>query len=127
FPMPEPEWDEAAEQWIHPTPEDVDPVETSQLTPKRVWDVQRGVSSARAGEPDVELDWSRTIGLWFGAICTLFVFSFLYRDNVFYKFTEALVVGVSAAYGMVVAFWTMIMPNLVGKLWPTFVAKNIIP
>lgn len=129
FPKPKPTWDEVEEQWVHSI-ENVgvlQPVDTDQLQPRRVWEVQRGVSSARAGEPNVRLDWSRTFGLWFGAICTLFVFSFLYRDNVFYKFTEALVVGVSAAYSMVVGFWTMVMPNLIGKLWPSFVAKHVIP
>jgi hypothetical protein len=129
FPKPAPEWDEVKERWVH-TIENVDalqPVDTAQLQPRRVWQYQRGVSSARAGDQNVHFDWSRTLGLWFGAICTLFVFSFLYRDNPFYKFTEALVVGVSAAYSMVVGFWTMVMPNLVGKLWPSFVAKNVIP
>lgn len=127
YPKPTPQWDEIKERWVHPVPQDVHPIDTSQLQPKRVWKYQRGVSATRAGDPNVKLDWSGTIGLWFGAICTLFVFSFLYRDNAFYKFTEALVVGVSAAYGMVVGFWTMIMPNLFGKLAPTFVAMHIIP
>ncbi len=41
---------------------------------------------------------SRTVGVWVAALFTLFIFSFLYRDNVFYKFAESVVVGVSAAY-----------------------------
>jgi len=36
--------------------------------------------------------------LWttFGALLTIFTFSFLYKDNPLYKFAEHLVVGVSA-------------------------------
>ena len=73
------------------------------------------------------ISWSKTIGLWLAAIFTLAIFSFLYKDNPFYKVAESCVVGVSAAYGMVVGFWTMIMPNLVGKLAPSFVAANFVP
>ena len=52
---------------------------------------------------------------------TLAIFSFLYGDNPFYKVAEALLVGVSAAYWMVVAFWDVLVPNLMGKLWPSLV------
>lgn len=43
--------------------------------------------------------------LWNGlaAILTLFVFSFLFKDNPFYKFAERLVAGVAAGY------WTMLL------------------
>jgi len=70
---------------------------------------------------------SRTVGVWVAALFTLFIFSFLYRDNVFYKFAESVVVGVSAAYWMVVAFWTTIIPNLLGKLSPTWVRSWAMP
>ncbi|MDP8221929.1 MAG: hypothetical protein P9L99_01100 [Candidatus Lernaella stagnicola] len=60
---------------------------------------------------------------WFAAFLTLCILSFLYDDNPFYKFAEHLFVGVSAAYWMVVGFWTVIVPNLMGKLWPSLVAK----
>jgi hypothetical protein len=46
------------------------------------------------------------------------IFSFLYKDNPFYKFAEHLFVGVSAAYWMTVAFWTTLIPNLIARLWP---------
>ncbi|MFC2150541.1 hypothetical protein ACFLQV_03455 [Calditrichota bacterium] len=58
------------------------------------------------------------IELWVGGLLTLMIFSFLYKDNPFYKFAEHLFVGVSAAYWMVVSFWTTIVPNLVGRLYP---------
>lgn len=70
---------------------------------------------------------SRSIGLWVGAFFTLFIFSFLYQDNPFYKTAEATVVGVSAAYYMVVGFWTTIIPNLMGKLLPGIVQQWSMP
>jgi len=127
FDRPRPVWDDDIQRWRHPVPEGVTPVDTEQIEPRRTWKIQRPASYAQVDEDAVYLSLSRTFGLWFAAICTLFVFSFLYRDNPFYKFTEALVVGVSAAYGMVVGFWTMVMPNLIGKLLPQFVATHIIP
>ncbi|HEY3245711.1 MAG TPA: hypothetical protein VGM03_20390, partial [Phycisphaerae bacterium] len=58
---------------------------------------------------------------------TLCIFSFLYRDNVFYKFAEAVLVGVSAAYWMVVGFWSTIVSNLMGKLVPALVQRWAVP
>ena len=59
--------------------------------------------------------------LWIGALLTLMILSFLYRDNPFYRFAEHLFVGVSAAYWMVQAFWNTLIPNLFGKLYPPMV------
>jgi hypothetical protein len=56
--------------------------------------------------------------LWVGGLLTLMIFSFLYKDNPLYKFAEHLFVGVSAGYWMVVAFWTTLIPNLFGYLYP---------
>lgn len=61
------------------------------------------------------------IQTWIGALLTLMIFSFLYKDNAAYKFAEHLFVGVSAAYWMVQGFWQQIMPNLFGKLAPGMV------
>lgn len=58
------------------------------------------------------------IELWVGGCLTLMIFSFLYKDNPFYKFAEHLFVGVSAAYWMVVAFWTTLIPNMLGAIYP---------
>jgi len=55
---------------------------------------------------------------WLAAFLTLAVFSFLYRDNPFYKFAEHLFVGVSAAYWMVLGFWSTLWPNAVVPLFP---------
>jgi hypothetical protein len=59
--------------------------------------------------------------LWIGGVLTLMIFSFLYRDNPFYKFAEHLFVGVSAAYWMVQGVWGTLMPNLVAKVAPRLV------
>jgi len=61
------------------------------------------------------------VELWISGILTLMIFSFLYRDNPFYKFAEHLFVGVSAAYWMVQGVWGTLMPNLVAKLAPRLV------
>jgi hypothetical protein len=51
-------------------------------------------------------------GVWVAALLTLCVFSFLYRDNPFYKFAEHLFVGISAGYYIILNFWTVVVPNL---------------
>jgi hypothetical protein len=55
--------------------------------------------------------------LWNGlaAILTLCIFSFLYKDNPFYKFAERLVAGVSAGY------WTILLYHT------SFTDKVIVP
>lgn len=62
-------------------------------------------------------------GVWVAAILTLFIFSFLYRDNPLYRFAEHLFVGVSAGYYIVLNFWTVIMPNLVDPVARAFGGK----
>ncbi|MFC1550158.1 hypothetical protein ACFL46_02580 [Candidatus Neomarinimicrobiota bacterium] len=57
-------------------------------------------------------------GAWIAVFLTLGIFSYLYRDNPFYKIAEHIFVGVSAGYWASVYFWTQIQPNLFGRLWP---------
>ncbi len=59
---------------------------------------------------------SHDFGIWVGALLTLFIFSFLYKDNPLYKFAEHLFVGISAGYYIVLNFWTVIWVNLVAPL-----------
>ena len=59
-----------------------------------------------------------SLEVFIGAALTLMVFSFLYRDNPLYKIAEHVFVGVSAAYWMVIGFWTTFWPNVVVKLLP---------
>jgi hypothetical protein len=60
----------------------------------------------------------RTFGIWLAALFTLAIMSFLYSDNPFYRIAEHAYVGVSAAYGMVLTFWEVVIPLLLVKLDP---------
>lgn len=80
-----------------------------------------------ADQPPIVYSASRTIGVWVAALLTLCIFSFLYRDNPFYKLAESIVVGVSAAYWMVVGWWSTVVPNLLGKLFPAMVKGWALP
>lgn len=53
------------------------------------------------------------LGNLMGAFLTLGIISFLYKDNPWYKFCEALFVGISAGYWFCTVFWS----QLVAKLW----------
>ena len=64
------------------------------------------------------MEFTEFIRLWMGGLLTLMIFSFLYKDNPFYKFAEHLFVGVSAAYAMVVAFWSTLWVNALGAVIP---------
>lgn len=50
------------------------------------------------------------------ALLTLSTFSFLYKDNPFYKFAEHLVVGVSAGYFTMILVVTSLWPKLVDSI-----------
>ena len=52
-------------------------------------------------------------GVWIAAILTLFIFSFLYKDNPLYKLAEHLFVGISAGYYVVLQLWSVIWPNCI--------------
>jgi hypothetical protein len=53
-----------------------------------------------------------TIGVWIAALLTLAIFSFLYKDNPFYKIGENIFVGVSAGYWAVYLWFNFAWPNL---------------
>ena len=44
------------------------------------------------------------IGIWMSVFLTLCIFSFLYKDNPFYKAAEHIFVGVSAGYIFTITF-----------------------
>ena len=46
------------------------------------------------------------------ALLTLSIFSFLYKDNPFYKFAEHLVVGVSAGYWLLLLYYSTLVPKV---------------
>ena len=49
---------------------------------------------------------------WVAAFLTLCVFSFLYKDNPFYRFAEHLFVGASAGYLLAVQWQDVLIPNV---------------
>jgi len=58
------------------------------------------------------------LGAWIAVFLTFGIFSYLYKDNPFYRIAEHLFVGISAGYWTSIFFWTQIQPNLFGRLWP---------
>lgn len=102
---------------------------------ERRWTVEvpatfRDELQKRAGDPtkqNVHLSPMRTLGLWIAAFLTLSIFSFLYRDNPFYKLAEAIFIGASAAYWMVVGFWNVLVPNLFARLMPHTIQSTLLP
>ncbi|MFH1302075.1 MAG: hypothetical protein ABIK07_13520 [Planctomycetota bacterium] len=102
---------------------------SSKTSPEQTyhWSTYQQVPAIEKGNPGISLSFSRTLGLWVAAFCTLAIFSFLYGDNPLYKFTESVFVGVSAAYAMVVAFWTEIVTNLYAKLLPGLARISFFP
>lgn len=88
-------------------------------------------AAAEGGDPAAAAEQTSTlwksVGVWTAALFTLGIFSFLYRDNVLYKLCESVFIGVSAAYWMVNAFWTSLVPQLFAKLAPTFVKEHALP
>jgi hypothetical protein len=70
--------------------------------------------------PHLSLD----LGVWVAAALTLCIFSFLYKDNPFYRFAEHLFVGVSAGYYIVLNFWTVLVANLWDPLAAAFDGRH---
>lgn len=124
-------------KWINVASDEALDYDLSAIGPERRVSWQRGDEvaprqyyDAEAEDPEqtsLRLSVSRSIGLWVAAFFTLAIFSFLYKDNPFYRVAEACVVGVSAAYWMVVGFWDVIVPNLLGKLFPAMISGWAIP
>ena len=70
------------------------------------------------------MEFSAILGGWVAAFLTIGIFSYLYKDNPFYKIAEHLFVGISAGYLLSLGFWTQLQPNLFGRLFP---AKHYDP
>ena len=81
------------------------------------------------------------IGTTIAAFLTLCVYSYLYKDNPFYRLAEYLVVGVSVGYGFVLNInrifvpyvwnpivrehqWFYLIPAAIGILWWTRFSKE---
>ncbi len=66
------------------------------------------------------------IGIWITVLVTLAIYSFLYRDNPFYRAAEYLLVGLTVGYSLVISVKTVLWPGLVVPLLSGEIAK-IIP
>lgn len=63
------------------------------------------------------------IGVWIAALLTLFAFSFLYKDNPFFRFAESLFAGVSLGYYIGIVLNQTLVPNLIVPLKDDFPAN----
>ena len=59
--------------------------------------------------------------VWLSALLTLCIFSFLYKDNPFFKFAEHLFTGLSVGYTIAASWFLVIKPNIIQNI---FVAKD---
>ncbi|MDY6787677.1 MAG: hypothetical protein SVK54_06100 [candidate division WOR-3 bacterium] len=66
---------------------------------------------------------STNIWVWIAALLTLAIYSFLYKDNVFYKIAEKILVGVSIGY-LLSVYWHN---TIIAKVWnPLVQDKNFL-
>ena len=56
------------------------------------------------------------IGLWLAAGLTVIIFSFIYKDNPFYKLGEHVFLGVSLGYGWCIYYYNDIFPQAIQPL-----------
>jgi len=65
--------------------------------------------------------------VWIAAFLTLAIFSFLYKDNVFYKIAEHIFVGVSGAWLFATYFQSDIVEDMLMKSFPHFFHRTEAP
>lgn len=82
---------------------------------------------ASRGDEKAVFSWSRSVGVWISALLTLCVFSYLYRDNMFYKLAESIIVGVSAGYWLVQNFWEVLVVKVFVKVAPAISRYALVP
>ena len=63
-------------------------------------------------------------GIWVAAFLTLSIYSFLYRDNPFYRFAEYLFVGVSVGYGIVLSIHQGFIPFAWQPFWAAVIGES---
>ncbi len=72
------------------------------------------------------LSFMQALGLWLGAYFTLSIFSFLYKDNPFYKLAEQIFVGLSAGYWLIYNIYNVLISNLFDPLFGDFSANWLL-
>jgi len=70
---------------------------------------------------------STDILVWISSLLTLFIFSFIFRDNPFYRFAEHLFVGTSAGYFIALSYHNVVYPNLIVPLFKEGQFLYVIP
>ena len=70
------------------------------------------------------VDLMELVGIWVAALLTLCIFSFLYRDNPFYRFAEHLFVGISVGYFTVLTIHQGLIPFAWDPLSEAFMEKQ---
>ena len=63
-------------------------------------------------------------GIWVAALLTLCIYSFLYRDNPFYRFAEHLFVGISVGYGIVLSIHQGLVPFALKPFWAAVTGES---
>ena len=63
-------------------------------------------------------------GIWVAALLTLCIYSFLYRDNPFYRFAEHLFVGISVGYGIVLSIHQGLVPLALKPFWAAVTGES---
>lgn len=58
------------------------------------------------------------ITIWVGVVCTLAMYSILYRENKLYRFFEHIYIGIAMGYGLAVTYTNVVKPRWIV---PTFV------
>ncbi|MEO0157000.1 MAG: hypothetical protein ABIL07_07790 [candidate division WOR-3 bacterium] len=70
---------------------------------------------------------SPDILVWISSLLTLFIFSFIFKDNPFYRFAEHLFVGTSAGYFIALSYHNVVYPNLIVPLFKEGQFLYVIP
>jgi hypothetical protein len=65
------------------------------------------------------------VGVWIAAFLTLCIYSFLYRDNPFYRFAEHLFLGVSVGYGIVLSIYDGLIPLAWNPFWEAVTQREL--
>lgn len=101
------------------------PIAATETT--KGWTKYEAAMPKERNDANVSLSVPRTVGLWLAAFLTLAAFSFLGGDNVFFKLSQAIIVGVSAGYTVATAFWMILIPDLLSKLIPNTIRAWAVP
>ena len=65
------------------------------------------------------------LGIWIAAFLTLCIYSFLYRDNPFYRFAEHLFVGISLGYSIVISIHQAFIPFAWQPFWAAVTGESL--